>query len=262
MSLLAETIMDRLAELTRECPMFVHFDSTGLLYLGKTNQERLECFDAILNGVAVRGGNLIVPAYSYSFCQQKVFNVDESATTLGEPHEFLRSRNLGKRTSDGIFSYLVFGTHSVFTPHFEKRNIQNCFGSGSLMEDILQLDGWIGAIGGCIHNTTEIHHIEKKIGVPYRYDKEFPGVVIHPGGEHYDQTVIFFCRDLEFSERTSLTSDLRRIYADIESEKKMMEVNIQDDFLLEYVPFQLLYEHAKERVLREPYYLLGRGAIY
>ena len=93
MTELAETIMDSLAELTRERPMFMHFDSIGLLYLDKTNQDRLECFDAILNGVAGKGGNLIIPAYSYSFCRQEVFNVDGSPTTLGDPHEFLRARN-------------------------------------------------------------------------------------------------------------------------------------------------------------------------
>ena len=258
MTELAETIMDSLAELTRERPMFMHFDSIGLLYLDKTNQDRLECFDAILNGVAGKGGNLIIPAYSYSFCRQEVFNVDGSPTTLGEPHEFLRARNPGKRTSDGIFSYLVFGSHSVFTPHLEKREVQDSFGSGSLIEGILELDGWISAIGGCIHNTTEIHHIEKKLKVPYRFDKEFPGEVIHPGGELYQQTVIFFCRDLEFFEKNSLGTRLRRMYDDMESENKMMELNIQGDFLVEYVPFQRLHEYAGERVAREPHYLLGK----
>ena len=262
MNHLAEIIMDRLVDMTRERPMFVHFDSIGLLYLGNKNQDRLKCFDAILNGVAESGGNLIVPVFSYSFCQRNVFNVDRSPTTLGESHEFLRKRNLGKRTSDGIFSYLVFGSHPVFSPHLEKRKVQDCFGSCSLIENIFELDGWIGAIGGCIHKTTEIHHIEKKIGAPYRFDKEFPGDVIHPGGERYRQSAIFFCRDLEFSERTSLTTDLRRMYADMESENKIMELNIRGDFLLEHVPFQRIYEHAKARVVGEPHYLLGKGSIY
>lgn len=262
MNQLVEKIVGGLTELTRDRPMFVHFDSIGILYLGGKNIDRLKCFDTILNTVAERGGNLIIPAFSYSFCNKRVFKLEGSPTTLGEPHEFLRKRNLGKRTSDGIFSYLVFGKHSVFTPYFEKRRVQDCFGPGSLIESILELDGLIGSIGGCIHKTTEIHHVEKKIGVPYRFDKEFTGEVIHSKGEHYRQTAIFFCRDLEFSKKFSLTTDLRRMYADMQSEKKIIELNILGDFLVEHVSFQQVYEHASTRVSREPHYLLGKGSTF
>ena len=75
MNQLVEKIVGGLTELTRDRPMFVHFDSIGILYLGGKNIDRLKCFDTILNTVAERGGNLIIPAFSYSFCNKRVFSI-------------------------------------------------------------------------------------------------------------------------------------------------------------------------------------------
>jgi len=237
--------------------MFLHFDSIGLIYLGSSNKSRLECFSSVLREIANRGGNILIPAFSYSFCRNEIFSVQNSPTTLGDSHEFLRLNSKARRTSNGIFSYLVFGSHPVFSEHMNKRPYQDCFGQSSLLSQILDLDGWIGSIGGVIQSTTEIHHIEKKVQASYRYDKVFNGQVIHNNGERYEQKAVFFCRDLDFYKKTLLGSDLSRMYQDLENNQKMKELNIDNEFLLDYVAYSDIYETVKRSISHDPHYLLS-----
>lgn len=238
--------------------MFLHFDAIGLLYMGSSNESRLEAFSNILSNIADRGGNVIVPAFSYSFCKGESFDLQNTPTSLGSSHEYLRSHSQKRRTSDGIFSYLVFGNHPVFEKYMGKIQNQNCFGETSLSSEILQLDGLIGSIGGVIQSTTEIHHIEKKLRVEYRYDKAFTGSVIPPYGDRYDQEAIFFCRDLDFYKKTLLGSDLNRLYSDLGDSKKVHEVNVDNEFLLDYVAYADIYDTTKAAMITDPYYLLAK----
>jgi len=258
MSNLTESIIDNISKLTEKRPMFLHFDAIGLLYLGSSNESRLESFSNILSEIAMRGGNVIVPAFSYSFCKGESFNVQHSPTSLGKSHEYLRLNNYTRRTSDGIFSYLIFGNHSVFDKHMSKINHQDCFGETSLLSEILQLDGLIGSIGGVIQSTTEIHHIEKKLQVQYRYDKVFRDEIITSDGNTYEQEAIFFCRDLDFYKKTLLGPDLSRLYQDLESDHKVHELNVDNEFILEYVAYSDIYDMTKAGILADPHYLLAK----
>jgi len=256
--MLVESIIENISKLTRERPMFLHFDSIGLLYLGSSNDTRLEVFSNMLNNIADRGGNVIVPAFSYSFCKGECFDLQNTPTSLGSSHEYLRLNNQERRTNDGIFSYLIFSNNPVFEKYKGKIQNQNCFGETSLLSAILQLDGLVGSIGGVIQSTTEIHHIEKKLRVNYRYDKAFIGSVIPPYGDRYDQEVIFFCRDLDFYKKTLLGSDLSRLYDDLGNSKKVHEVNVDNEFLLDYVAYADIYDTTKAAMISDPYYLLAK----
>ena len=126
------------------------------------------------------------------------------------------------------------------------------------MASVLELNGLIGSIGGVLCSTTEIHHIEKKIKVEYRYDKVFIGTVRAKGGFCYQQKINFFCRDLSFYQRTLLGSDLRRLYQDLETGGKVKEVNIDNDFLLDFVSYSDVHDVAKAGTKKNPHYLLSK----
>ena len=237
--------------------MFLHFDSIGLFYLGNSNESRLNFFNEILNKVAEGGGNVILPAFSYSFCRDEIFDINDSSTTLGASHEYIRSRNSSRRTSDGVFSYLIFGTLPIFKEYMHQRLRNDCFGESSLLNKVLQADGWISSIGGVIQSTTEIHHVEKKLDVQYRFDKKFSGTIVNKDNS-YQQESIFFCRDLNFYKKTLLGSDLTNLYKDLSSKKKMKEININNDFLLDYVSYGDIYDTTKEEISKNPYYLLSQ----
>lgn len=237
--------------------MFFHYDSIGLIYLGNSNNSRLNFLSEVLVDVADGGGNIIVPAFSYSFCRGEDFDILNSPTTLGNSHEILRSKNLYRRTSDGIFSYLVFGSLPIFNEFFDERTNNDSFGNSSLMSKVLNLDGWIGSVGGVIHSTTEIHHIERILEVNYRFDKKFKGKVI---GEHssYNQVNTFFCRDLNFYKETLLGSDLTKLYEDLATNNKMNEININNDFFIDYVSYGDIFEMTKKNIVKNPHYLLSK----
>lgn len=119
------------------------------------------------------------------------------------------------------------------------------------------MDGWIGSVGGVIKSTTEIHHIERKLEVSYRFDKEFSGMVKN-NSSLYEQKNIFFCRDLDFYNETMLGSDLSLLYEDLEQARKIKEININNDFLLEYVSYSDIFEMTKKQLFTNPYYLLSK----
>lgn len=47
-------VLKNISKLTRERPMFLHFDAIGLLYIGSSNESRLEVF----SNIADMGGNV------------------------------------------------------------------------------------------------------------------------------------------------------------------------------------------------------------
>lgn len=254
---LKKDIIKKLIDLTNNRPMFLHYDSIGLIYLGDSNKTRLDFLSEVLIGVAEGGGNIIVPAFSYSFCRGEDFDILNSQTTLGNSHEILRSKNLYRRTSDGIFSYLVFGNLPIFNEFFDVRASNDSFGKSSLLSKVLHLDGWIGSVGGVIHSTTEIHHIEKILEVDYRFDKKFTGKVIDKDTS-YHQVNTFFCRDLNFYKETLLGSDLTKLYEDLTMDNKLIELNINNDFLLDYVSYGDIFDMTKKNIIENPHYLLSK----
>ena len=127
-----------------------------------------------------------------------------------------------------------------------------------MLSEILQLDGLIGSIGGVIQSTTEIHHVEKKLQVEYRYDKTFSGSIINSDGGTYEQSAIFFCRDLDFYKKTFLGSDLNRLYRDLDGAQKIQELNVDNEFLLDYVAYADIYDTTKAAMKGDPHYLLAK----
>jgi aminopeptidase-like protein len=96
-----------------------------------------------------------------------------------------------RRSGDPIFSVAALG------PQAERLTAdlpQECFGAGSFWERLLQADGLVCNLNVWVISTL-IHHVEWRLGVPYRFEKLFPGLFVS-GGRRRKGAAIFFCRDL------------------------------------------------------------------
>jgi aminoglycoside 3-N-acetyltransferase len=243
-----------LAEKTAENPIFLHIDSIGLLnfgeHIGKTINEilenKLKKLSFTLNETEKLGGNILVPAFSYSTTSGELFDLENTPSDVGAGMEFLRKENRDKRSADPIFSYTVFSKNEVLRDR-EVRDYET-FGENDIISKVFEMDGYIGGIGGVLKRMTEAHFLERKLKVPYRFDKDFFGEV-RKYGEIQKVKHRYFCRDFSYKKATDfapLLENARR--------KGIVEVWEKDGIQIEAVKMRNLFELMKEKIEIDTFY--------
>lgn len=246
--MLAAKTKDRLAS--------IHIDAIGLIRLGQTNEERLNNFSQIISFAEQIGGNIMIPTFSYTYPKNEIFSVLETPSDVGAVTEFLRKSYPYKRTIDPFFSYLVFGGK---WPEYFKVQDYECFGDKSLIADLFSQDGYICCVGNVFHNTpTEVHYIEKLLGVEYRFNKVFHGIIKDCEGKHHQQKTTFYCR-----KYLELEPDMTRLDNDLKN-SGLFEYWRDDkvDFEIQAISFQQLYDFVKDKITRNHGYLCSTKSEY
>lgn len=135
-------------------------------------------------------GTLVVPTFSYSFCKGEQFDPNETPSTCGAFTEYVRRQPAAIRSLDPIFSVAALGARAA---ELVADVSADCFGAGTFWARFLTANGVI-----CNLNfdagSTFIHHVERCLRVPYRFDKLFTGIFCVDGREERGAAV-FFCRD-------------------------------------------------------------------
>lgn len=154
--------------------IFVH---SQLKYLGKINpqisrEEYLEEFICALCDAVGKTGNIIMPTFSYSFCKHELFDKDTTSSTVGILTEKFRKHKDVLRSSDAIFSVVVYGPEKEFFTDTGN----DCFGKNSIFEKMHQRKGKFVFIGDRF-DITYMHYVEQALHVSYRYIKIFNGTV-------------------------------------------------------------------------------------
>ena len=75
----------------------LHISPLGLLRPAPDNIQRFTKLNSILNCIQDSGGNIAIPAYSYSYTKNETYDIRSTPSTLDETHEFLRKNNINKR---------------------------------------------------------------------------------------------------------------------------------------------------------------------
>lgn len=165
--------------------LFMHSDIMfGKLASGLKRNDVLSELYSVLGELGVK--NLIVPTFTYSFCNHEVYDVKNSRTSMGALNEFIRKQDGRVRTLDPLLSFSVpeslgslfsgLGSHSL--------------GVGSGFDIIHSMDGvkflFFGArMGNCF---TYVHYVEKMLDVCYRFDLPFDGTIVDDTGHSFDST--------------------------------------------------------------------------
>jgi aminoglycoside N3'-acetyltransferase len=239
----------KLTLLTNQKPLALHIDFIGLLRLGLTTEDRLEAFSKFLSYSENSGQAFAIPAFTYSFTKNEPFNILNSPSQTGLVTEYLRKTQIPKRTSDGIFSYLIYGKDFVEN-HFECSDYES-FGKRGIAGEIFAKDGWIGSTGGVFRHATEIHFLEKLLNVEYRFDKDFEGDVIDIDGSKKSTTIKYFCR-----KDLSIRPDFRRFEEDLKKEGLMQIWQFEDiELEIEAVKIRDAYELLKTKIAQDEHYL-------
>ncbi|WFE89353.1 AAC(3) family N-acetyltransferase [Roseibium porphyridii] len=139
-------------------------------------------------------GTLVVPTFSYSFGSDKPerrYDPAETPSACGALSEYLRKLPEAVRSAEPMFSVAAVGAKK---DELTRDVSAECFGAGSFWERFLDADGKV-----CNLNfdagSTFIHHVERKLGVPYRQDRPMSGE-IWDGNGWIEAEFVFFCRDM------------------------------------------------------------------
>ena len=157
--------------------LFMHSDiSFGKPAPGMTRRKIFsEVYDAIAS--AIGNTQLIVPTFSYSFCNGEDYDVEKSKTSMGALNEYIRRLSNRYRTNDPLLSVSV---PNELKEYFDKE-CENSLGECSALDTIHKLKDvkflFFGVRMGA--GFTYLHYIEKMLDVPYRYDQVFTGNIIN-----------------------------------------------------------------------------------
>ncbi len=172
--------------------LFIHSDVMfGRPAPGFKRKEYLSTLYEIVADLGVN--NLIIPTFTYSFCNNEDYDIAKSKTSMGAFNEYARKLDGRYRTDDPLLSVSVPLDLKNKFDHVSEHSL----GNGSALDIIHQMDGvkflFFGAeMADCF---TYVHYVEKMMDVPYRFDMAFEGNVIYPDGRtvHRHQSIHTQC---------------------------------------------------------------------
>jgi aminoglycoside 3-N-acetyltransferase len=174
--------------------VFTH-SNIGILGFSDRGSAQQDIFKTVFDAfqeILQPEGTLIVPSFTYSFGRGDVFDLQNTPSQMGVFAETIRSMPGALRSEDPMFSVVALGAHAEY---LTKDVSDICFGDDSFWDRFYKLGGKICNVGVFGGASTFLHYVEKKLNVPYRYDKLFPGS-IRVNGISRRKDMIFFCQDM------------------------------------------------------------------
>jgi len=235
----------------------VVFSHVGMGFMGEPkeggglNGAFKTVFDAFMS-VLGDGGTWFVPTYTYSFCKGEDYDVQNSPSTVGYFTEIFRKQPGVKRSLEPIFSVAGIGPR---VDEFFSGLPTESFGEGSIYDRLHKADAAICNVGVGFRYATYIHYVEKKLNVPYRFDKIFSGDIVD-GKKRVHSDFTYYVRsgiddattfpDLSELERAAVKAD-KVNYAEVGRGR------------LSYAKCRDIFNLAKAGFEKDPYFL-AKGA--
>lgn len=192
-------------------------------------------------------GTLVVPTFSYSFCRNKDFDVNNTPGDCGMFSEYIREKSGAIRSYDANFSVAAIGRQAL---NYTKNVPEHSFGENSFWERLRKNDGRICNLNFDV-GSTYVHYIEKALNVKYRYDKPFKGKVID-GEKIFEATYYHYVRDLEKPEDEP---NFCRLTEEYKKTGQVKSANLGKGSILAYNSSQLL-DFVKDKLVTRPRFLL------
>ncbi|EAI4828556.1 TPA: AAC(3) family N-acetyltransferase [Campylobacter lari] len=160
-------------------------------------QQILESFEEVVGS----DGTIIMPTFTYSFCNKEIYDKVNSITKIGTLNEFFRKQKDVKRTNDPIFSFAIKGAkEELFL-----KDTESCFGVNSVYDILTKNAGKLIFFGNWeLEGMTYFHYLEELAQVSYRYYKLFSGKIADENGMVKEWNINFYCRNTKKNSIASL----------------------------------------------------------
>ncbi len=169
--------------------IFVHtsVSSFGKPYIFDDDSLLQTLVEALKESVGPQG-TIIMPAFSYSFWKKKPYDIKNTKSEVGVLTEYFRKRPDVSRTSHPNHSAAIWGKHKDYLLQIGK----DTFNKDSIFGKLHHLRGKIVFFGAPFSSCTYIHYIEQMHKIPYRYMREYRGIIINKGKEYEDEITVSY----------------------------------------------------------------------
>jgi aminoglycoside 3-N-acetyltransferase len=229
------------------------FPHVGMGFLGKAKEGSdkdviarmiVDAFREVLGPE----GTLIVPTYTYSFCNGEDYDVAHSPSTVGYFTEAFRTLPGVVRSREPIFSVAGLGPRAG---ELFKDLPATSFGADCIYDRRVKAGASICNVGVGFRYATFIHYVEKSAGVPYRFDKTFKGTIIE-GGEKALAEMTYYVRTTV--DDTDSWPDLTRLEEDARTRGILHEASLGRSVVTRAGCREVL-ELGTEAIKKNPWYL-------
>jgi aminoglycoside 3-N-acetyltransferase len=187
--------LDRLP-LERDDIVFVH-SNIGLFGRceGVTSGRDLcEMFVGAITERIGPSGTLCVPAFTYSFPRGEVFSLGVTAPGLGALAEYVMSHSVAHRSMDPCYSVAAIGGRAYsLVSHVAENSFDE---AASFFARFWRYEGKMLNLNFDA-GSTFVHHVERRLEAPYRFDKTFQGNIRWSSGIERRQRSTIFVRYLD-----------------------------------------------------------------
>ncbi len=153
-------------------------------------------------------GTLAVPTFNFAFARGEPFDRQHTPSAgMGVFSEVVRTHPLARRTPHPLQSVAVIGRHAA---DLAGRHTLGAFDPGSAFERMVELDFKILLLGADVQAISLLHYAEQRVGVPYRYWKEFRGQV-RMEDRWEERTYRMYVRDLNLDPHLDLHAVQHRL---------------------------------------------------
>jgi aminoglycoside 3-N-acetyltransferase len=173
-------------------------------YIFKDSSSPLSSF--ILNLLDYfNNGTIIVPNFTYSATDGKIFEVDKTPSKIGKFSEIFRLMKGGHRSRHPIFSVSCFGEHAKY---YSDTITTDCFGKDTLFDKLYINNVKILTLGCSLDRVTFTHFVEQNLNIPYRHFKYFKAHIKDKNKKNLEEVAVrYFVRNLNLDTNLDL-SDL------------------------------------------------------
>jgi aspartate/methionine/tyrosine aminotransferase/aminoglycoside N3'-acetyltransferase len=233
------------------------FSHVGMGFLGypKEGRDLDTMFDVVYGAfkeVLGKKGTILVPTYSYSFCKNEPFNVRDTPSTVGYFTEKFRKLPEAERSLEPIFSVAGIGPK---TKSLIKDLPMISFGPDCIYERLLKNNAYVCNVGVGFRYATFVHYAERSVGIPYRFDKKFKGIIIDKNGKKRNAEIVYYVRNA-VDDKTTL-ADLSRLERDVKEAGVLGSVPVGNGVVTR-ISCRDLFDFCLKSIKKDPWYL-ARG---
>ncbi len=229
------------------------FISSNITFFGFTNifnkdklcKMFLDCFIKVVG----KSGTLCFPTYTYSFGQNKTYNIQSSKSDCGIFSEFMRRNKKALNYHDPNVSISVYGNRKKF---FSKNITINSYALNSFFDRFFKAGGKVCNLN-LPAETCFVHYFERKLNVPYRYDKEFKGTIIKKS-KKIKRSSILFVRKM----KKNFIGDYNALTGAMEKYKILKKTKIGRGFILSY-KLNDQFKLIKKMISKDKFFLTKGG---
>ena len=146
-------------------------------------------------------GTIAVPVFNFSFAKGDDYDPALApAEQMGAFSEFVRQQPGALRTTHPMQSFALIGEHAA---ELAELDTLSAFDDGSAVDRMLQMGFKLLLLGADVQAASVLHYSEQRVGVPYRYWKDFSGRV-RRGAAWHPAKYRMYVRDLEIDARLEI----------------------------------------------------------